>query len=378
MATWPNHLRLIFNNTMNNSVLQQFSYDSYATRIHFAMPAIPMLGQEVDRLGKNKVLIVCMPDTRSVSEAEEIERHLGSRAVGLFTEAKVHVPIEILNNCISVAKSSETDLIVSVGGGSSIGLAKLVADELKIFSIALPTTYSGAEMTPFNAVTENGEKLQRRSDSMVPKVVIYDIERSLNLPLLISYTSSMNALAHSIEALYAPNKNILNTQYAWGSIEAILKALPLLETSPREHNARANLMLGSMLGGMALAGASMGLHHKLCHLLGGLYDVGHAELNSVILPYAMAYNFKELAHIDQRIASYLGAPTEKSSSLLFKLQQRLSCPIGLKAINIPEIDIETVARQLLSKSFPNPSPLSTVRLQQMLQDAYLGNPPRNY
>ncbi len=351
----------------------QFQHTALPVKVLFGTAAVPALLQEITRLERRRALIVCMPDPRSRAEAQEFGSALGERHAGTFADAKVHVPAETLAACRDQAAGAEADVLVSIGGGSSIGLAKLVAAELGLPSIAIPTTYSGAEMTPFNAITQNGVKTQRRDDSMMPAVVIYDIERSLGLPLPITFTSAMNALAHSVEALYAPAASPIVTALAWSSVRMILPALPRLKDRPTDPAERANLMCGSMLAGQALAGAAMGLHHKICHVIGGRHDLGHAELNSVMLPYALAYNLPHVPQVQAELGRLMG--TAAPARALHHLQLALQCPRGLESLGVRADSLATIAEETAALRFGNPAPLQEQALLRMLQDAWTGAPP---
>lgn len=356
-----------------DSGLLQFQHTALPFKVLFGVSAVPALMQEIGRLESQRVLLICMPDTRSRAEAQEFATALGTHHAGTFAEAKVHVPSETLTACSAQARDARADLLVSIGGGSAIGLAKLVAAEMGVASIAIPTTYSGAEMTPFNAVTEDGLKTQRRDDAMMPTVVIYDIERSLGLPLPISFTSAMNALAHSVEALYAPAPSPIVTALAWSSVKMILPALPRLKEHATDLAERANLMCGSMLAGQALAGAAMALHHRICHIIGGRHDLGHAELNSVMLPYALAYNLPHARQVQVELGRVMDH--DEPPRALHELQLVLGCPRGLESLGVTEDSLAPIARETASLRFGNPAPLEEKALLRMLHDAFTGMPP---
>lgn len=351
-----------------------FTYTTYPQRILFDSAAQAVVPAEVRRLGLKRILVVRTPGARSAADCEPIARSLGNDLAATYSEARVHVPIETLRACVTLHRSAGADGIVAIGGGSAIGLGKLVAAETKTPLIAVPTTYSGAELTPFNAVTEAGAKVQRRDPAMMPASVVYDPELTLTLPLSVSGPSMMNALAHAVEGMYAPDTNPIVVAKAEMAIGLAATALPAIAVQLHNRAARRDLLLSAMLAGEVLAVTAMGLHHKLCHILGGGFDLPHAGVNAVILPYAVAYNTPGCPEVMTRIAAALGA--KDAAAGLYDLAQATGAPSSLAALGLPQAAIDAVARTAAGQTYDNPMPLETDRLRRLLDDAWCGRRPQ--
>jgi maleylacetate reductase len=204
--------------------------------------------------------------------------------------ARMHVPIEIADRARGRARELGADALVAVGGGSAIGLGKAIALEHGLPVIAIPTTYAGSEMTPVWGLTQGGQKRTGRDPRVLPTSVIYDAELTLTLPVGMSVTSGMNAIAHAVEALYAPDATPIISLMAEDGVRALTGALPTLVTSARDLEARSAAQYRAWLCGACLGATTMSLHHKLCHSLGGTLDLPHAPTHTVVLPHALAYN----------------------------------------------------------------------------------------
>lgn len=357
-----------------STVSTAFDYTSLPMKIRFGVDAFAALPEEAARLGMRRILMIGMPDARSVSEIQRFAAVLGEHVGAVFSDAAVHVPVETLNDCIRVCSAASADGIVAVGGGSAIGLGKLVSAATSLPMIAIPTTYSGAEMTPVNAVTENGVKAQRRDEAMLPKVVIYDPALTTSLPLAISSASIMNAMAHAIEAIYAPDSNPIVRLVALESIRLARQALPRLVDDVADRAARADLLQSSMMAGQALSTTTMSLHHKLCHILGGAHDLPHAEVNAVILPYAVAFNIPGAPAAFEDIARALGAADPAQA--IFALARDTGSPTSLHAIGMNEEHLDAAAEVAAGQSYDNPVSRDRGALRALLDDAYHGRGPR--
>lgn len=354
--------------------MMAFTYTSLAIRVRFGVDARSALREEAERLGITRALLVCAPGLRSRGEAERLADALGGRKAAVFSKAKVHVPVEILRACIEASAAWKADGLVAVGGGSAIGLGKLVSAAAGAPLIAIPTTYSGAEMTPFNAVTENGVKTQRRDPAMLPKVVIYDPSLTASLPVAVSSASMMNALAHAVEAIYAPDSNPIVRLTAAEAIRLAREALPRLLDAPTDLEARGALLQSAMMAGQALATTTMALHHKLCHVLGGTFDLPHAEVNAVILPYAIAYNGPGASEALAIVARALQAADPAQGVLA--LARNTGSPVSLQAIGLREEDLDAAAERAAGQTYDNPVPLDRAALRTLLDDAFHGHGPR--
>jgi maleylacetate reductase len=352
---------------------QPFTYTSLPCRVLFDAPAAATVADEVARLKLSRVLLVRSPGDRSAREAQSIAAALGDLLSATFADALVHVPIETLEACVAAHTEAHADGIVAIGGGSAIGLGKLVAAATKTPLVAVPTTYSGAELTPFNAVTDRGQKVQRRDLAMVPAAIVYDPDLTLSLPMSVTGPSMMNAIAHAIEGMYAPETNPIVAMKADLAIRLAAGALPRVAANRADRPARCDLLMSAMLAGEVLAVTSMALHHKLCHVLGGGYDLPHADVNGVILPYAMGFNAPGAPVVAARVASALGV--SDAAAGLYDLARTSSCPPSLAALGLPETALEAIARTAAGQTYANPVPLTVDALSAMLADAFVGRRP---
>ena len=162
-------------------------------------------------------------------------------------------------------------------------------------------------MTNLLGETAGGEKKTQRSPKILPEAVIYDVELTLSLPPRLSATSGLNAMAHAVEALYAKDRNPITSWMAEEGIRAFAASLPRIVADPGDRDARTRAQYGAWLCGMCLATTTIALHHKLCHVLGGTFDLPHAETHAIVLPHATAYNAPATPEAMQKIARALGA-----------------------------------------------------------------------
>ena len=247
--------------------MRAFTFQGLPSRVVFGEGSLDRLADEVARLGCANVLVLSTPEQRGT--AEDVAARLGPRAVGIHAEAVMHVPVEVAHAACDETQRLGADCCVAVGGGSTIGLGKAIALELGLPVVAVPTTYAGSEMTPIWGLTEGAVKRTGRDLKVLPRTVIYDPLLTLTLPPALSATSGMNAIAHSVEALYAEDANPIVSLMAEESIKALAQALPEIVERPRDLGARAKAQYGCWLAGYALGSVGMALHHKLCHTLGG-------------------------------------------------------------------------------------------------------------
>src|SRR2546421_203679 len=265
--------------------MKPFIHTSQAQRVVFGDGALARLAQEIDVIGAKRALVLSTPQQRA--DAERIADMLGSRAAGVFDGAAMHVPIETAREAREVAQRLGADCAVAIGGGSTTGLGKAIALDSGLPIIAVPTTYAGSEMTPIYGLTEGGMKKTGRDPRVLPRTVIYDPELTLTLPVGLSITSGINAIAHAAEGLYAHDGNPIFGLMAEEGIRALATALPRVHAAPTDLAARRDALYGAWLCGAVLGHVAMGLHHKLCHTLGGSFDLPHAEVHTVILPHAL-------------------------------------------------------------------------------------------
>jgi alcohol dehydrogenase class IV len=298
---------------------------------------------------------------------------LGERVAGVFDDTAKHVQVETQRAAVAVATDIGADCTVTIGGGSVIGIGKAVAVETDLPVIAVPTTYSGSEMTPIYGLTENGLKKTARDPRAMPITVIYDPEFTVDLPAAVAGPSGMNAIAHAVEALYAENESPITSMMAEEAINALATGLTDVARNPDDMEARSQTLFGACLAGGALATVSMAIHHKLCHALGGSFDLPHAEVHTVVLPHAVAYNREAAAPAMGRIARALNA-TDAAQGL-FDLAERLDAKMALKDIGMKEQDLDKAAEVATTNPYYNPRPVTEEGVRELLDDAFHGKRP---
>lgn len=348
-----------------------FTYVAHPSRVIFGAGSLQQLAREIDALGARRALVLCTPEQQA--SARHVAELLGERAAGVFAKAVMHVPLETAREAREEAKRLGADCAVAIGGGSTTGLGKAIALDSGLPIVAIPTTYAGSEMTPIYGLTEAGVKKTGRDARVLPKTVIYDPELTLSLPLGLSVTSGLNAIAHAAEGLYAHDGNPITSLMAEEGIRAIAAALPALQRNAQDLAARSDALYGAWLCGTVLGAVAMGLHHKLCHTLGGSFELPHAEVHTVILPHAMAYNAAQAPEAMRRIARALGS--DDAALGLHRLAKQHGAPIALKDLGMPAEGLDRAADLAVTTPYPNPRPLERSAIRALLQRAWEGAPP---
>ncbi|VTU35375.1 maleylacetate reductase [Variovorax sp. RA8] len=354
--------------------MRDFIYTSQPQRVVFGAGSLAHLGREIESLGARRALVLSTPEQRG--QAERVAELLGAQAAGIFDRAVMHVPIETAREAREVARQLGADCAVAIGGGSTTGLGKAIALDSGLPILAIPTTYAGSEMTPIYGLTEAGLKKTGKDPRVLPRTVIYDPELSRSLPVGLSVTSGINAIAHAAEGLYAQDSNPVMDLMAEEGIAAIARALPAIRRSPEDIEARSDALYGAWLCGTVLGNVGMALHHKLCHTLGGSFNLPHAEVHTVVLPHAIAFNAEAAPHAMQRIAGALG--TANAAEGLHALARDNGAPIALKDIGMKEADLDRAAELAVSNPYWNPRPFGPAErdaIRALLQRAYVGAPP---
>ncbi|CAG9249045.1 Maleylacetate reductase [Burkholderia cepacia] len=348
-----------------------FIYQARPARVIFGAGSLDHLEREVLELGAQRALVLCTPEQRDL--AQYIVERLGARAAGLYDRATMHVPIEIARDAQAFARSCGADCAIAIGGGSTIGLGKAIALESSLPILAIPTTYAGSEMTPIYGLTEDGIKRTGSDARVLPKTVIYDPALTVTLPVELSVTSGLNAIAHAAEGLYANNANPVMSLVAEEGIRALARGLPGVRRNTADLGARGDALYGAWLCGMVLGNVGMALHHKLCHTLGGSFNLPHAPTHTVVLPHALAYNAVHAPDAMQRIARAIG--TNDAARGLYALALDNGAPVSLKAIGMQEADLDRAADLAAANPYWNPRPIERDGLRALLQDAFDGNLP---
>jgi alcohol dehydrogenase class IV len=346
----------------------RFTFDALPTRVVFGAGSFGQLADEVAKLQVSRVLLEGTHGRAGLLDrAKEL---LGNTVAGIFDEAEMHVPADIADRARAVAETWRADSIVTVGGGSAIGVAKAVAFTTSLPIIAVPTTYSGSEVTPIWGMTRNGIKETGRDRRVQPRTVIYDPVLTLRLSSSVSAASGMNAIAHCVEAMYAPDANPVTTLIAEEGIRSLATALPEVVGSPDNLDARTTALYGAWMGGTVLGMVQMGLHHKLAHTLGGSFDLPHAETHAVLLPYTAEYNAPAAAEVMSRVASALGVSDAPAG--LFNLGRRIGTPRSLAALGMREEDLDRAASLAVERAYPNPRTVTRDGVLSILRRAFAG------
>jgi maleylacetate reductase len=358
--------------------MKDFIYDILPSRVVFGSGSLASLEQEIDRLQASRVLVLCTPGQRE--QAQAVADRLGRRAAGVFAGAVMHVPVETAREAREQARRLGADCAIAIGGGSTIGLGKAIALESGLPILAIPTTYAGSEMTSIYGITEAGLKKTGKDPRVLPRSVIYDPDLTLGLPVGISVTSAMNAIAHAVEALYARDGNPIIQMMAEEGIRALAHALPAISLTPRDAEARNDALYGAWLCGAVLGNAGMALHHKLCHTLGGTFNLPHAEVHTVILPHAANFNASAAPEAMRRVERALGTTGSKSAAAaLFDLAHENGAPVALKDIGgITEADLAYAAELAVQAPYWNPRQIGADQrdsIHRLLLDAYHGVRP---
>ncbi len=351
--------------------MRDFVYESAPMRVVFGVGAGERVAEEVERLGATRALVLATPGRRAM--ADEVAARLGARAIGVYAEARMHVPAEVAEAGVAEARRLDADCAVAAGGGSTVGLAKAIARDAGIPIVALPTTYSGSEMTPIWGRTEDGVKTTGRDERVLPRCVIYDPLLTLGLPPAISGPSGMNAAAHCLEALYAPDGNPITSLMAEEGLRALAASLATVVATPGDVAARSDALYGAWLAGAALANVSMGIHHKLAHVVGGSFDLPHAEVHTVLLPHSAAYNRAAAPDAMARAARALGA--EDAAAGLFDLAVAAGAKMGLGDLGMAESGLDRAADIALRNPYQNPREVTWEGVRALLDDAHHGRRP---
>jgi maleylacetate reductase len=350
----------------------QFVYDALPMRVRFAAGSLRALADEMDHLGVRRALVLATPEQSDL--AAEVAVSLGRRAAGVFAEARMHVPVEVARTAREVARRLDADSCIAVGGGSTVGLGKAIALDSSLPIIAVPTTYAGSEMTPIWGLTENGEKRTGRDRQVLPASVIYDPDLTFSLPVDISVTSAVNAMAHAVEALYAPDASPIISLMAQDGVRALASAVPEIIADPTNRAARETALYGAWLCGACLGATTMSLHHKICHALGGTLNLPHAPTHTVVLPHVLAYNQNSAPQARAALHGALGDEADPATRL-WDLIRAWGAPTSLHALGMKGDDIATVVAQVLARPYANPTPVTEEGLTGLLTRAWAGEPP---
>ena len=353
--------------------MKGFVHEITMPRIVFRIGAAADIATESVRLDGQRILLIGGGHERDL--ADRVARELGDRLAGRIGDVVQHVPVAVAHAAIDTARDLGIDQLLSIGGGSAVGLAKAIARELNLPILAVPTTYAGSEMSPIWGLTDARGKQTGRDAHVLPRTVIYDSALTTSLPTRLAATSGMNALAHAVEALYAQDVSPLVVVAAAEAVRAIAGGLGDCVTGPDDVQARARVLYGAFLSGLCLGNAVMGIHHKLCHVLGGRYDLPHSDVHPAVLPFAAEFNLDAAPEAMQRLGSALGAEAADAPVALWWLGRDVGAPTNLRDVGFDPAEIDTVAELVAHAQFANPAQVTTTAVAQLLARACSGSPP---
>lgn len=352
--------------------MDRFVYTGLPARVIFGYGTIDVLAAEVNELGMTRPLVLTTPE--QAATGERVMSILDGKTGGLFAGAVMHTPVQVTNAALDIFSQSDADSLIAIGGGSTIGLGKALALRTDCPQLVIPTTYAGSEMTPIIGQVDQGRKTTQSSLKVLPETVLYDVDLTLSLPLPLSLTSGMNAIAHAVEALYAVNANPVLSLMAEEGIRALAQALPAIANNAKDRRqARYDALYGAWLCGICLGSGGVALHHKLCHVLGGTFDLPHAQTHTAVLPHALAFNAPNIGSAMERLRHALA--TDDPAGCLYDIASTGGAQMALRDLGMPKAGIDQATELALQQPYANPRPLSRDGITALLSNAWSGARP---
>jgi alcohol dehydrogenase class IV len=357
----------------------RFAHETLPQRVVFAPDdAARAIGDEIARLGAGRVMVVAAPSSAALADALTGQLPVAH----VHDEVVRHVPVDVADRAREAAAASRADALVSVGGGSATGLAKAITLTTGLPIVAVPTTYAGSEATNVWGLTDATAKTTGVDARVLPRAIVYDAALLRTLPAELAVASGLNALAHCVDAMWGPHADPIDRALAEEAIRGLGKGLPAVKAAPggdeggkQSLEGHEQTLYGAYLAAVAFASAGSGLHHKICHVLGGMFDLPHAQTHAVVLPHVLALNAPYAPEAEHRIAAAFAAPTATEG--LAALRTRLDAPTALKDYGMPEDGIARALAPILAVTpANNPAPLTPDRLTALLRAAWEGDVPR--
>ncbi|WP_067671149.1 maleylacetate reductase [Nocardia miyunensis] len=347
----------------------KFSHETLPQRVVFASGEAPAaVAAEIEALGGSKVLLIA--SAREAALAEPIAAQLP--VVLRHDEVVMHVPVEVAERARQAAVASGADVIVTVGGGSTTGLGKAVAMTTGLPIVAVPTTYAGSEATNVWGLTEGETKTTGVDNRVLPASIVYDAELLTTLPGEMTVASGLNAMAHCVDSMWGPRADPIDRALAQEGIAGLAAGLPEVKADSAGIDGIERTLYGAYLAAVSFASAGSGMHHKICHVLGGMFNLPHAQTHAVVLPHVLAFNAPNAPEAERRIAQAFGSATAGQG--LARLRAQLDAPRALKDYGMPE---DGIARAIapIKAAIPadNPTPVSEENLTTLLRAAWSGH-----
>lgn len=340
-------------------------------RVLFGVGVRNTVADEVRRLGCSRALILSTPPQSS--SALDLAAALNDMSAGVFSRAAMHTPVEVTEDALRHVQEINADCLIAIGGGSTTGLGKAIAHRTGLPQIVIPTTYAGSEATPILGQTEDGVKTTLTDRKVLPEVILYDPELVATLPVGMTVTSALNAMAHAAEALYARDKSEDSNQLAIDGLTSFVKSLPKVMQDPEDLAAREETQRGAWACGAVLGRVGMALHHKLCHTLGGSFDLPHAETHAIILPHAIHYNAQAVPGLLAPVTDLLGGSSPGMA--LWQFAKSMGAPLALRDLGLQVQDLDRVAEIATRNPYWNPREVTADGIRALLEKAWTGEAP---
>lgn len=325
----------------------------------------------LDEIGSARALVLSTPEQSGA--AMDLAATLKGHIAGIYSRAAMHTPVSVTEDALCHSQEVNADCFVAIGGGSTTGLGKALALRTDLPQIVIPTTYAGSEATPILGQTKDGVKTTLTDAKVLPEVILYDPELVVSLPASLTVTSGLNAMAHAAEALYARDRTPDSTAMALDGLRAFSDALPKVLSAPSDLAAREATQRGAYACGAVLGAVGMALHHKLCHTLGGSFDLPHAETHAIVLPHAVHFNADAVPDQLQPICDMLGG--QSAGAALWHFAKSLGAPMALRDLGLKETDLDRATEIALSKPYWNPREITADGIRALLQNAWSGEAP---
>jgi alcohol dehydrogenase len=388
---------------------QAFQFQTSKSMVISEIGCISKIDKYTQTMGCDRVMLISSQRASQGIAARTVVKVLGKKIACQYTKVTQHSGVDIIEEIVKLAQLHKIDGFVSVGGGSCSDSAKAAAillaeggnlkDHANVFYppdryvqqhlihpkipiIAIPLSLSAAEVTPGLGIRDpHGHKLVFWDPLVVPRFILLDGESCTDVPAEIFTTTGMNALAHCIEGMYSKVRNPISEALAVQGIAYLKEALPRIQISPQDKDARNLGLIGAYLSGMVISNARVGIHHGICHGLGALGGLSHGVANSVFLPYAMRFNLEAATEYLAKVATAMGVNTHqltmKEAALqaitaVEKLQLTLGIPQGLKEAGLDRSLIPQLAKNAMSDRglYFNPRLATESEVIQLLEAAW--------
>jgi maleylacetate reductase len=343
-------------------MVASFVHDIQGQRVVFAPGAVARVADEAARLDLNRALVIATPGSGARLGGRIVDI-LGARAAGLHAQAALHVPKAVAQAGVAAARGA--DGLIAAGGGAAIGLAKIIARDLGLPIIAVPTTYSGSEATAIWGLSDGEQKFTGKDARVLPRTIVYDPELTLALPAAVSAASGMNAIAHCVEGFWVADRTPFLMALASDALRRFATHLPHAVADGTDRAARAECLVAAWLAGVVLASGT-GLQHKLAHVLGGL-GLPHAETHAIILPHVTRVNLAAAPEARTRLAAALGG---EGAERLAEMLHGFPIPQRLAEVGFDRAKTDFVAQEIAAMKILAPRKVSAEDVRTLLAAAY--------